>query len=107
MKCHDTGLDIPARAWDMTAPIPAPQQPPHTAKAAQGGEDVLQLENMADSVVKAFFLALLYRAAKSLHTLWTDRASAGVYHVLDVVILLGISGITYYTSFWKDVLKRA
>ena len=78
----------------------------HSPSPVADTEETMKLENITNSIVKAFFLALLYRASKSLYVLWTNSASMGVYNVLDIVIFVGISSLTYYTSFWTAVFKR-
>jgi hypothetical protein len=71
----------------------------------QSTEDTMKLEDITDSIVGAFFFALLFRVSKSLYLLWTNSAKMGLYNFLDIGIFLGMCGLTYYTSFWKSVLK--
>lgn len=66
----------------------------------------MKLDDITYSIVKAFFLALLFKVCKALYILWTNSARMSMYNVLDVVIFVGMCGLTYYTSFWKDVRAK-
>ena len=84
----------------MSSPLSARPSPPRQSTEA------MKLDKITDSIVKAFFLALFYRAVKSTYILWANRAMMGIYNVLDIIIFVSISVLTYYTSFWNDILKR-
>ena len=69
-------------------------------------EEVTKLDNIADSMVKAFFLAMSFRFIKSVSSLCSGSTPVNVYHVMDIVVFVGFSILTYYTSFWVEFLKR-
>ena len=62
------------------------------------------IEKITDSMVIAFFLALIYRGGKSAVVLYSRLQEATWYNMLDIFMCLLMGILIYQTSFWKQVV---